>query len=131
MNIKDLTIGQVQEISKLFNKNETVKNDDTFNCLMGKYVIIRTYSAGVHAGVLYKKANSEVILKDSRRLHYWHCKKSIALSSIATYGLNEKMKGNRICEQLGLIWLDAIEIIPCTPEAEQSIRDFEVVKIQN
>lgn len=35
------------------------------------YVIIRTYSAGVHAGYLESRNGKEVTLKNSRRLWYW------------------------------------------------------------
>lgn len=36
-----------------------------------KYVIVRTYSAGVFAGYLDSKNGKEVVLLDARRLWYW------------------------------------------------------------
>ena len=40
----------------------------TSNSFIGKYVIIRTYSAGVHVGTLVSQNGKEVMLKDTRRI---------------------------------------------------------------
>ena len=39
--------------------------------MIGKYVIVRTYSAGVFAGTLKIKDGKEVELIDARRLWLW------------------------------------------------------------
>ena len=88
--------------------------------MIGRYVIIRTYSAGVWAGVLDTKNKNEVILKEARRMYKWHCKKSISLSGIALYGLNQIE--SKICAPVDSVWLEAIEIIPVTNESEESIK---------
>ena len=36
-----------------------------------KYVIVRTYSAGVFAGELESKNGQEVVLRNARRIWYW------------------------------------------------------------
>lgn len=36
-----------------------------------RYVIVRTYSAGVFAGNLVSRNGREVVLSDARRLWYW------------------------------------------------------------
>jgi hypothetical protein len=36
-----------------------------------KYVIVRTYSAGVFAGQLESRNGREVILRNARRIWYW------------------------------------------------------------
>lgn len=87
---------------------------------IGKEVIIRTYSAGVWFGVLKQKAGNEVILTKARRMYKWWAKESISLSGVARYGL--KQKDSKICGELDSVWLEAIEIIPVTRGAAESIR---------
>ena len=88
--------------------------------MIGKEVIIRTYSAGCWFGVLAKKDGSEVILNDSRRMWRWHAAKGISLSGCAIHGIKEDK--SKIVEPVESIWLEAIEIIPCTIKAANSIR---------
>lgn len=87
---------------------------------IGKEVIIRTYSAGVWFGVLKQKAGNEVILTKARRMYKWWAKESISLSGVARYGINQE--DSKICGELDAIWLEAIEIIPVTGNAAESIR---------
>ena len=68
MNINDLTVGQAKELASLFGQTGgSVQNNDIGN-MIGEYVIIRTYSAGVWCGTLDKKQGKEVILKEARRM---------------------------------------------------------------
>jgi hypothetical protein len=60
----------------------------TFNGL--KYVIIRTYSAGVFAGYLESRNGKEVILRQARRLWAWYG--AASLSELAVHGINEPDK---------------------------------------
>lgn len=87
---------------------------------IGKEVIIRTYSAGVWFGVLKQKAGNEVILTKARRMYEWWAKESISLSGVARYGI--KQGDSKICGELDSVWLEAIEIIPVTGNAAESIR---------
>lgn len=98
---------------------------DTLNKMVGKKVIIRTYSAGVWFGTLDEKAGKEVILTQARRMWKWHTKQSISLSSCAIYGVDRNK--SKIVEAVGLVWLEAIEIIPCTKDAIISIEGAENV----
>ena len=94
---------------------------------IGKEVIIRTYSAGVWFGVLKQKAGNEVILTKARRMYEWWAKESISLSGVARHGI--KQDDSKICGELDLVWLEAIEIIPVTGNAAESIRTaVEVVQ---
>lgn len=89
--------------------------------LINKKVIIRTYSAGVHFGELIEKKDDEVILKNSRRLYYWETlNKGISLSEVANEGLTDNSK---VCAAIDILWLKAIEIIPCTKKAIKNIED--------
>lgn len=87
---------------------------------IGKEVIIRTYSAGVWFGVLKQKAGNEVILTKARRMYKWWAKESISLSGVARHGI--KQDDSKICGELDSVWLEAIEIIPVTGNAAESIR---------
>lgn len=87
---------------------------------IGKEVIIRTYSAGVWFGVLKQKAGNEVILSKARRMYKWWAKESISLSGVARHGI--KQEDSKICGELDSVWLEAIEIIPVTGNAAESIR---------
>ena len=87
---------------------------------IGNEVIIRTYSAGVWFGVLKQKAGNEVILTKARRMYKWWAKESISLSGVARYGI--KQDDSKICGELDSVWLEAIEIIPVTGNAAESIR---------
>lgn len=123
MNIDDLTIGQLKQIQAL---SLGQASGDSLNSMIGKKCIIRTYSAGVHFGEIAEKSGTEVIVKNARRLWQWKAKESISLSAVAKYGINQS--GSKICAPVGLIWLDAIELIPCTDDAIKSIEGAEIVK---
>lgn len=129
MNIDDLTLGQVKELTALFGA-QSIGNAEqqTLNRMVGKKVIIRTYSAGVWFGQLVEKSGNEVILERARRMYRWHAAESISLSAVATYGINQEK--SKICEAVGSVWLEAIEIIPCTDVAVGLIEGAKNVKAE-
>lgn len=124
MSIDDLTIKQARELAKLFNSQQT--RNDGLNCMIGKKVIIRTYSAGVWFGVLEQKQNNEVILTNARRMWQWWAKEGISLSSVAMKGI--KQEKSRIAEPVDSVWLEAIEIIPCSDISINLIESAENAK---
>ena len=88
--------------------------------LIGTYSIIRTYSAGVWFGKVLSRKGNEIILGEARRLYYWQVDGSgISLSEISIHGLTDN---SRVCEAVEKIWLQPIEIIPCTEKAIKSIQ---------
>lgn len=122
MNIDNLTIGQAKELLKVFSKDtstETGKNSCDFG--IDKYVIVRCRDAGVHAGILVSKNGRSCVLKESRRLWYWKTKKGAFLSGVAKYGLH---KDSKVGCEIDIELTENCEIIPCTAEAEESIRDM-------
>ena len=121
------------ELLKLLLQNDSNNTDNKSIELLsideeiiGKKCIIRTYSAGVWFGEVYKKEKNEILLKSARRLWKWWAKKSISLSSIALYGVN--YDNSKICEENYIIWLQPIEIIPCTQEAIQNLEKAPIVE---
>lgn len=115
----ELSINDLKEF--LCGNAKTDHSTTIGNDLIGKHVIIRTYSAGVHFGELTEKQGSEVILANARRLYYWKTNGGISLSEVANTGLHNRSK---VCAAVDTIWLDAIEIIPCTSKATTSIREI-------
>lgn len=84
------------------------------------YVVVRTYSAGVHVGVLESQANDgkRVVLTDARRI--WQWKGANTLHEIALRGAGA---GSRVSEAVSRIEVtEAIEVITCAPEGERSLR---------
>lgn len=116
ININDLTIGQAKELVGMFPQSSA--GNETLRGMVGAKVIIRTYSAGVWFGTLSEKSGNEVVLNDARRLWKWKTKQGVSLSSVALYGIDET--GSRI-EPPVMVWLEAIEILPCSPEAVLSL----------
>ncbi|MEY2655971.1 MAG: hypothetical protein RLZZ524_2999 [Pseudomonadota bacterium] len=89
--------------------------------LIGKYVICRCYSAGVHAGVLVEKDGEIAVLTEARRLWKWTAKNGVALNGVAFHGL--KASESKIDSTVSEIELSGvIEVISTTEQAEASIR---------
>ena len=119
MNIDELTIGQVKEVAALVGGVQGKNNETLTGGMIGEKVIIRTYSAGVWFGTLAEKSGKEVILTDARRMWRWWAAESISLSGCALYGI--RREDSKIIAPVSKVWLEAIEIIPCTDVAIQSI----------
>ena len=89
-----------------------------------RYVIIRTYSAVVFAGYLESQVNQEVVLRNARRLWYWDG--AATLSQLAVDGVSKpsNCKFPVAVDEIKL--LQAIEIIPCTDVARESIQGVPI-----
>ncbi len=117
MNIDDL----VKLASLLQDNNNKSKEEKTLNTMIGQKVIVRCFSAGNWFGVLSEKSGNEVILKDARRMYKWWAKESISLSAVALYGV--KQDKSKIAAPVKWVWLEAIEIIPCSDVAIKSLEE--------
>ena len=91
-----------------------------------EYCIIRTYSAGVFAGYLKTQNGKEVELCQARRLWYWDG--AASLSQLAVDGVSkpENCKFPVAVDYIKLT--EAIEIIPVTEKAKNSIKAVEIWK---
>jgi hypothetical protein len=90
----------------------------------GKYVICRTYSAGVFAGNLVSRKGQEVVLTGARRIWFW--KGAASLSQLAQEGTSDP-NGCKFPQPVDRVeLLQAIEILDVTPEAEKSIKGVPV-----
>lgn len=104
-------------LQELICNNKTVKEADSDNySLMGKIVLVRTCSAGVHFGELVRQEGSTVLLKDAYRIWKWGG--AFTLSEVAKKGVNSE---SRVSCSVPFIELDRIEIIPMTKAAVESV----------
>ena len=91
-----------------------------------RYVIVRTYSAGVFAGTLVSRNGQEVVLKDARRIWYWSG--AASLSQLAMEGTKDPAGCKFPCQVDRVELLQAIEILDATPEARKSLEGVPVWK---
>ncbi len=94
---------------------------------IGKKVIIRGDRSGVEYGTLVAHHGSEVTLHNARRLWFWAG--AASLSQLATDGTSRPNDCKFTIRVKSITILDAIEIIPCTDKAIESIEGVEEWKI--
>jgi hypothetical protein len=102
----------MNEITMTINDKPVIyvpKDTVNTNLKTGPEVIIRTYSAGVHVGVLKEKNGSEITLTNARRIWKWNG--AFTLNAVAKNGVDRKE--SRISVHVPEITLlDAVEILP-------------------
>jgi len=88
------------------------------------YVIIRTYSAGVHAGYLKSRSGKEVELLHARRIWYWEG--AASLSQLAVDGTSKPDKCKFPCEVSRIELTECIEVLECSKKAQESIKNVKI-----
>ena len=84
----------------------------------GPFVVVRTYSAGVHVGTLVSRKGTEVVLRDARRLWRWNGANT--LHEVALHGVSETY--TRLSEPVPEIVLtEAIEVLTASKDAEANL----------
>lgn len=89
-----------------------------------KYVIVRTYSAGVFAGEIVSRKGQEVVMRNARRIWYW--KGAASLSQLAVDGVSCPTECKFPTEVPRVELLQAIEILDVTEKAKASIASVPV-----
>lgn len=85
---------------------------------LGTFVVVRTYSAGVHCGTLAAQDGKQVTLTDARRI--WRWRGANTLHELSLKGAAEDW--TRISEPVPAIDItEAIEVIACTSEARANL----------
>jgi hypothetical protein len=85
----------------------------------GPFVIVRTYSAGVHCGRIVRLSGTVCELTDARRI--WRWRGANTLNELALRGADADW--TRISEPVASIILtEAIEVIPCTEDAASDLQ---------
>lgn len=90
---------------------------------MNKY-IIRGDRSGVFYGEIAERNGQEVTIRNCRRLWYWDG--AASLSQLAKDGTKRPRNCKFAVTVDELVVLDAIELIPCTKDAERSIDGVSV-----
>jgi len=115
---------KLKDVIELVNLLQN-KKDESIKIENGRYVIVRTYSAGVFAGNLHSRVNGSVILHNARRL--WEWSGAASLSQLAMEGVKNPDGCKFPCEiTTGIELTQPIEIINCTLEAEKSIKTVKI-----
>jgi len=94
------------------------------NLTVERYVIVRTYSAGVFAGILESRNGREVVLRNARRL--WKWSGAASLSQLAMEGVKKPDDCMFPCEVTRVELLEAVEILDCTDEARANIKAVKI-----
>jgi hypothetical protein len=83
---------------------------------MKQFVLVRTYSAGVHFGYLEYREGKEVVLSNARRLWRWYG--AFTLSEVSQDGVAPHSRISKTVPEITLT--EAIEIIPISEKAKES-----------
>ena len=89
-----------------------------------KYVLVRTYSAGVFAGYLESRNGREVVLRKARRIWYWDG--AASLSQLAMEGVKKPQNCKFPCEVDRIELLEAVEIIDMPESARINITNVPI-----
>lgn len=100
------------------NGNDSICWDKFY---IGKKCIIRTRMASIHYGEIIYKNGEEIIVDGCRCLSYWKAPKEICIGAVAMHGLHPDSRLSPVTNNHKLC---AIEIIPCTLEAIESIESY-------
>ena len=83
------------------------------------FVVVRTFSAGVHCGVLEARKGKEVTLSSARRI--WRWQGANTLHEISLRGVD--FEYSRISEPVAQIEItEAIEVLYATPASAANLR---------
>ena len=115
--MNEITINGITYIPKDEATTMKVSTDDL------RYCIIRTYSAGIHAGFVKERNGKEVTLLQARRL--WQWAGAFTLSEIALNGVGKPDECKFAVTVPEITLTEAIEIIPCTDKAYNSITEVD------
>lgn len=121
LNASEIEVNGVKYVPKDSASGTVVSNDGM------RYVIVRTYSAGVFAGFLKSKKGQNVTLLEARRLWYWSG--AASLSQLANEGVKKPAdcKFPKAVSQIDLT--QAIEILNVTSAGKKSIEGVPEWKV--
>jgi len=94
---------------------------------MKPFVIVRSHTAGVHAGDYVERNGNTVILENSIRLWQWN---GASLSQVAVTGpANGTNKFGMVVPKTEIVSPQGFEIMFCTDEAAQRIKEVPAWKV--
>ena len=83
---------------------------------IGEYVLVRTYSAGVHFGKLINREGKELLLDDARRI--WSWEGAFTLSKVSMDGVGSGKCSTKIDQ---FLVTEAIEVMKLTEKAKGNL----------
>ena len=88
------------------------------NDFIGRFCVVRTFTAGVHCGTLRESSDTAVVLTDARRI--WRWRGANSLNELSQHGAAQEH--TRISEPVPLILLtQATEVLPCSEKAQKNL----------
>lgn len=90
----------------------------------GDYVVVRTFSAGVFVGKFKEMEGKQVVIENARRLWYWDG--AASLSQLSVEGVSKPQNCKFPCEVPFVVLTEAIEILPLSDKAKESIDSVPV-----
>lgn len=121
MNDYEADRAALRDCETLRAKPNNERTVTMFDNIIGKFCVIRTYSAGVHTGVVENvSADGKIVtLRDARRI--WRWRGANTLNEIALRGVH-LTEHTRISEPVNRLTVtECIEIIPTTDEARSNL----------
>ncbi len=105
------------------DKEETVNTKEP-HPFIGKYCIIRTYSAGVHCGFLKSIDGCEVIVENCRQIYYWE-----GAFTLRELSLNGVADGSKLTAAVPLNSLTKIELIPVADDCAKKLQEHKPYEV--
>ena len=125
MNKADIEVMELNGVKYI--RADSVTKDQKVAPVDGmEYCIVRTYSAGVFAGLVESQKGAEVVVRKARRLWYWDG--AASLSQLAVDGVGKPANCKFPCEVDKILLINAVEIITVTEKAKASIEGVKVWK---
>ena len=120
-------LNEIEINGKIYVSKDSIRG----NCMAQKfdnmeYCVVRTFSAGVFAGYIESRDGKEVVLRHARRI--WKWAGAASLSQLAVDGTNAPNECMFPMPVDKVILTEAIEIIPTTQKAKESIEAVPVWK---
>jgi len=115
-------------MSNIYLEDKKVASDKNVTNLAkifyGCYVIVRTYSSGVHFGILkeFDSEHNHALINDSQRIYEWEG--AFTLSYVADYGAAPSSK---LSVSKSIFFVTGVdEIIPCSKEAVDVLKSIKI-----
>ena len=123
MNINDLTIGQVKELTSFLpSNNPQMMQSNLSDGAIGKYAIVRTRNEGINFGKVIKADNTGIVLSEAQRIYYHKPKdnKTAWYEGVAQTGLDKSSKISAAVTEKYII--EDYSITMCSEDAIKSIQ---------
>lgn len=95
--------------------------------MIGKKVIVRGSHSGVFFGTLEREDGQRVEMRNVQNIWYWSG--AATLLQLAAEGVKNPKECKFSRPVNFLVILDAVEIIPCTNEADANIESVEIWRV--